>query len=259
VPPLRSSPAHEKDAYFSHMKRTDREPTIIPKVLIVEDKLQAANALRAALSSQGYLPHISANGVEGMIAAREWQPDLVITDVSLPKMNGIEFCRQLRRISEIPIIVLSNRSHEHTKIKALDAGADDYITKPFSVHELHARVRVQLRRHPPNKTGTRGVLVVGDFRIDVPEHRVTIRDQAVRLTPLEFDLLLCFAKHSEQVLRHRTILQEVWGIDEDRPAHLRVYIGQLRKKIEASDDPRYIVTELSIGYRFCPSAKDLRG
>jgi two-component system, OmpR family, KDP operon response regulator KdpE len=174
-------------------------------------------------------------------------------------MDGIEFCRRLRRISEIPIIVLSNRIHEQNKIKALDAGADDYVTKPFSFHELHARVRVQLRRHPPNPSGTRGVLAVGDFRIDVPQHRVTIRNQVVRLTPLEFDLLLCFAKHSEEILSHRAILQKVWGIDEDRPEHLRVYIGQLRKKIEPAHDPRYIVTELSIGYRFCPSGKDTPG
>jgi two-component system KDP operon response regulator KdpE len=239
------------------VRKRDRESTCIPKILVVDDKAQTANMLRSALSSQGYMPHVSANGIEGMIAAREWQPDLVITDVSIPKMNGIEFCRQLREISEIPIIVLSSRVPEHTKIKALDAGADDYITTPFSLRELSARVRVQLRRHPPNNFGAQGVLVVGDFRIDARQHRVTIRDQVIRLTPLEFDLLLCFAKHPGQVLRHRAILQEIWGIDEDRPEHLRVYIGQLRRKIESSDVPRYIVTELSIGYRFCASGKDV--
>jgi two-component system KDP operon response regulator KdpE len=240
------------------MKRIDREIAITPKILVVDDEPQAANVLQAALSSQGYLPHVSANGIEGMIAARDWQPDLVITGVSLPKMNGIEFCRQLRKISEIPIIVVSNRTHEHTKIKALDAGADDYITKPFSLHELHARIRVQLRRHPPNNSGTRGALAMGDFRIDVLKHRVLVRDQQVHLTPLEFEMLLSFAKRPEEVLRRREILREVWEIDEDRPEYLRVYIGQLRKKIEASDEPRYIVTEPSIGYRFRPFGKDTR-
>ena len=239
------------------MSKRDRESTCIPKILVVDNNAQTANMLRTALSSQGYLPHVSANGVEGMIAAREWQPDLVMIDVSMPKMNGIELCRQLREISEIPIIVLSNRVREHTQIKALDAGADDYITTPFSLRELSARVRVQLRRHPPNRIGAPGVLVVGDFRIDARQHRVIIRDRVIRLTPLEFDLLLCFAKHPGQVLRHRAILQEIWGIDEDRPEHLRVYIGQLRKKIECSDVPRYIVTELSIGYRFCASGTDV--
>jgi two-component system, OmpR family, KDP operon response regulator KdpE len=239
------------------MRKRDRESICIPKILVVDDKAQTANMLRSSLSSQGYMPHVSASGVEGMIVAREWQPDLVIADVSIPKMNGIEFCRQLREISEIPIIVLSNRAHEDTKIKALDAGADDYITTPFSLRELSARVRVQLRRHPPNKFAAQSVLVVGDFRIDVRQHRVTVRDRVIHLTPLEFDLLLYFAKHPGQVLRHRAILQEIWGIDEDRPEHLRVYIGQLRKKIESSDVPRYIVTELSIGYRFCATGEDV--
>jgi two-component system, OmpR family, KDP operon response regulator KdpE len=239
------------------MRKRDPKSACIPKILVIDDKIQAANMLRTALSSEGYLPHVSADGIEGMIAAREWQPDLVITDVSIPKMNGIEFCRQLRKISEIPIIVLSNRIHEHTKIKALDAGADDYITKPFSIHELHARVRVQLRRHPPNETRAHGVLVMGDFRIDAPRHRVTARDRVIRLTPAEFDLFLYFAKHPGHVLSHRAILQEVWGIDEDRREHLRVYIGQLRKKIEVSDVPRYIVTEQSLGYRFCASGNDI--
>jgi two-component system KDP operon response regulator KdpE len=228
----------------------------IPKILVVDDQSQITKVLRTALSSEGYLPRVAADGVEGMIAARDWQPDLVITDVSMPKMNGIEFCRQLREFSEIPIIVLSVSASEHTKIKALDAGADDYLTKPFSIQELHARVRVQLRRHPPNQSRAQRILVIGDFRIDVPQHRVIVRDQVVRLTPLEFDLLLCFAKHAGEVLTHRVILQDVWKMDDDRPEYLRVCIGQLRKKIAFSDDPQYIVTEPSIGYRFCASGKD---
>jgi two-component system KDP operon response regulator KdpE len=240
----------------SGVKMKQSENNFMPKILVVDDEPQIARVLRAAFASHGYLPHVAADGVEGMIAAREWQPNLVIADVSMPKMNGIEFCRQLREISEIPIIVLSALTNEHTKIEALDAGADDYLTKPFSIQELHARVRGQLRRHPPNESGMQHVLVVGDFRIDVPKHRIIVRDQIIRLTPLEFDLLLCFAKHAGQVLTHRAILQDVWGIDDDRPEYLRVSIGQLRKKIVFSDNPQYILTEPSIGYRFCASGKD---
>jgi two-component system, OmpR family, KDP operon response regulator KdpE len=237
------------------MKRDDSN--YMPKILVVDDEPQITNVLRTALSSQGYLLHVAANGVEGMTAVRDWQPDLVITDVSMPKMNGVEFCRQLREISEIPIIVLSVCSHEHIKIEALDAGADDYVIKPFSIQELHARVRVQLRRRPDNELETQRALIVGDFRIDVSQHRVIVRDQVIRLTPLQFDLLLYFAEHAGQVLTHRAILQDVWGMDEDRPEHIRVHIGQLRKKIEFSDDFQYIVTEPWIGYRFCASGKEI--
>jgi two-component system KDP operon response regulator KdpE len=238
------------------MKESVSDGNCVAKILVVDDEPQIARVLRLALASQGYLSHFAANGVEGMIAARDWQPDLVITDVSMPNMNGIEFCRQLREISEVPIIVLSVRAQERTKIEALDAGADDYVTKPFRLHELHARVRVQLRRHPPGKAQAEGVLVIGDFRIDVPQHRVMIRNEIIHLTPLQFELLLCFAKHPSQLLSHRAILQEVWGIDDDRREHLRVHIEQLRNKIESSTNPRYIVTERSLGYRFCPAGQE---
>jgi two-component system, OmpR family, KDP operon response regulator KdpE len=237
------------------MKRSDSDINCVPKILVVDDKPQIAKMLGAALSSEGYLPHVAADGAEGMIAARDWQPDLIITNVSMP-MNGVEFCRQLREISEVPIIVLSVRTQVHAKIEALDAGADDYLTRPFSLQELHARVRVQLRRHPPNRSGRQRVLMVGDFRIDVPQHRVIVRDRTVRLTPLQFDLLLCFAKYEGQVLTHRAILRDVWRMEDDRLEKLRVHVGQLRKKIESSNDRQYIVTELSIGYRFCASGKN---
>lgn len=226
----------------------------VQKILIVDDEIQITRVLKTALSAQGYSLRVAADGVEGIVAARDWHPDLVITDISMPKMNGVEFCRQLREISEVPILVLSVQTNELTKIEALEAGADDYVTKPFSIHELHARIRAQLRRRP-NSSLESDALVVGDFCIDVIQHRVTVRGQFVRLTPLQFDLLLCFAGHADQVLTHRTLLQDVWGMDEDRPEHIRVHVGQLRKKIEVSEEPQYIVTEPWIGYRFCASGK----
>jgi two-component system KDP operon response regulator KdpE len=226
------------------------------RILLVDDETQIIRTLRTALSTQGYSVNVAANGVEGMVAARDWHPDLVITDISMPKMNGIEFCRQLREITEVPIIVLSVRTQELAKIEALDAGADDYVTKPFSIQELHARIRAQLRRRPTHRESeAQRVLSVGDFQIDVAQHRVAVRGQVIRLTPLQFDLLVCFAEHAGQVLTHRVILQDVWGLDQDRPEYIRVHIGQLRKKIEISDAPQYIVTEPWIGYRFCADGK----
>lgn len=221
------------------------------KILLVDGAPQSMKTLRIALSSQGHSLYVAANGIEGMLAVRDWQPDLVIMDVSLPKVDGIEFCRQLREVSGVPLIFLSVCTDELIKVEALDAGVDDYVTKPFSIHELHARIRAQLRRHSAHPSEPQRVLSVGDFRIDVAQHRVAVRGQLIRLTPLQFNLLLCFAKHAGQILTHRVIFQDVWGLDQDRPEHVRVHIGQLRKKIEISDAPQYIVTEPWIGYRFC--------
>jgi two-component system, OmpR family, KDP operon response regulator KdpE len=226
------------------------------KILIVDDEPQITRVLRTALSTQGYLLQIAANGVEGMEAVHNWKPDLVITDVSMPQMNGVELCREIRAISQIPIIVLSVRSHDPMKIEALDAGADDYVTKPFSIQELQARVRAQLRRSSITSEEVERVISVGDFMIDIPLHRIVVRGQDVHLTPKQFDLLVCLARHPGQVLTHRTLLHAVWGTNADQPEYLRVNIGQLRKKIEVSEEPRYIVTEPWIGYRFRPTGND---
>jgi two-component system KDP operon response regulator KdpE len=226
------------------------------KILIVDDEPQITRVLRTALSTQGYLLQIAANGVEGMEAVHNWKPDLVITDISMPQMNGVELCREIRAISQIPIIVLSVRSHDPMKIEALDAGADDYVTKPFSIQELQARVRAQLRRSSITAEEVELVISVGDFLIDVPQHRVVVRGQDVHLTPKQFDLLVSLARHPGQVLTHRTLLHAVWGTNADQPEYLRVNIGQLRKKIELSEEPRYIVTEPWIGYRFRPTGND---
>lgn len=236
------------------MKSIESSPRA--KILIVDDEPQIIRVLRTALSTQGYVVRIAANGVEGADLALEWKPDLVITDVSMPEMNGVELCRELRANSDVPIIVLSVRDKEHMKVEALDAGADDYVTKPFSIQELQARVRAQLRRTLSEPPEVQAVIELGDFRIDIPQHRVTVRGNDVHLTPKQFDLLVCFAQHPGKVMTHRALLQAVWGAHADQPEYLRVNIGQLRKKIEISEEPRYILTEPWVGYRFRPTGSD---
>ncbi len=227
------------------------------RILVVDDEPQITRVLKTALSTQGYSLRVAANGVEGMVAVHEWKPDLVITDVSMPQMNGVELCREIRAVSEVPILVLSVRNQELMKIEALDAGADDYVTKPFSIQELQARVRAQLRRSSlAAADAATQVITAGDFVIDIPQHRVFVRGVETHLTPKQFDLLVCLAEHPGQVMTHRTLLHSVWGTNADQPEYLRVNIGQLRKKIELSEEPRYIVTEPWIGYRFRPAGSD---
>ena len=226
------------------------------KILIVDDEPQITRVLRTALSTQGYSLRIAADGVEGMEAVHALKPDLVVTDVSMPEMNGIELCREIRAVSEVPIIVLSVRNQEAVKIEALDAGADDYVTKPFSIQELQARVRAQLRRSLSTESETPQIISAGDFYIDIPQHRVVVRGQDTHLTPKQFDLLVCLAQHPGQVLTHRALMHAVWGTNADQPEYLRVNIGQLRKKIELTEEPAYIVTEPWIGYRFRPTGND---
>ncbi len=226
------------------------------KILIVDDEPQITRVLRTALSTQGHSLRVAANGVEGMEAVHSWKPDLVITDLAMPEMNGVELCREIRAVSEVPIIVLSVRNQDPIKVEALDAGADDYVTKPFSIQELQARVRAQLRRKTAASAETPQVITAGDFVIDIPQHRVFVRGSDIHLTPKQFDLLLALAQHPGQVLTHRALLHAVWGTNADQPEYLRVTIGQLRKKIELSEEPAYIVTEPWIGYRFRPTGND---
>jgi two-component system KDP operon response regulator KdpE len=226
------------------------------KILIVDDEPQITRVLRTALSTQGHSLRIAANGVEGMEAVHTWKPDLVITDLAMPQMNGVELCREIRGVSEVPIIVLSVRNQDLMKVEALDAGADDYVTKPFSIQELQARVRAQLRRSIAANSETPQIITAGDFLIDIPQHRIVVRGQDIHLTPKQFDLLVSLAQHPGQVLTHRALLHAVWGTNADQPEYLRVTIGQLRKKIELSDEPAYIVTEPGIGYRFRPTGND---
>ena len=226
------------------------------KILIVDDEPQITRVLRTALSTQGYALRVAGNGVQALEAAHQWKPDLVITDLAMPEMDGVELCRELRAVSQVPIIVLSVRNQDRMKIEALDAGADDYVTKPFSIQELQARVRAQLRRSTAASAEEKPVITLGDFTIDLPQHRVVVRGQEVHLTPKQFDLLVVLARHPGQVLTHRALLHAVWGTNADQPEYLRVNIGQLRKKIETSEEPRYILTEPWIGYRFRPTGND---
>ncbi|MCU1226476.1 MAG: DNA-binding response regulator [Edaphobacter sp.] len=235
------------------MKQNERDQPA--KILIVDDEPQIIRVLKTALSTQGHSIRTSLNGLDGLLVFREWNPDVVITDLSMHEMSGIELCHQIRATSKTPIIVLSVRDQEAVKVAALDAGADDYVTKPFSIQELQARVRAQLRRTTTPKE-TPQIISLGDFVIDRPQHRVTVRGQDTHLTPKQFDLLVCLAEHAGQVLTHRALLHAVWGTNADQPEYLRVHIGQLRKKIETTDEPCYIVTEPWIGYRFHPTGKD---
>src|SRR5246127_5168542 len=229
------------------------------RILVVEDEPQITRVLRASLVSSGYEVLLARDGVEGFDSYRESAPDLVITDVSMPRMDGIELTRAIRQTSDTPIIVLSVREQDTMKVAALDEGADDYVTKPFSMQELLARVRAQLRKsaRQPQEASQ---ISIGDFEIDSEQHSVRVRHQEVHLTPKEFTLLLVFARNPSRVLTHRTLLKAVWGAaGQDQPEYLRVLVAQLRKKIEATAEPRYILNEPWVGYRFDPgqSALDL--
>src|ERR1700760_985305 len=222
------------------------------RILVVDDEPQITRVLRASLVSSGYEVLLARDGVEGFDSYRESAPDLVITDVSMPRMDGIELTRAIRQTSDTPIIVLSVREQDTMKVAALDEGADDYVTKPFSMQELLARVRAQLRKsaRQPQEVSQ---ISIGDFEIDSEQHSVRVRQQEVHLTPKEFTLLLVFARNPSRVLTHRRLLKAVWGAaGQDQPEYLRVLVAQRRKKIEATAEPRYILNEPWVGYRFDP-------
>jgi two-component system KDP operon response regulator KdpE len=221
------------------------------RILVVDDEPQLTRVLRRSLTTQGYDVRVAGDGEFALQTFRDWPAALVITDLAMPNMNGLELCRQLRKTSEVPIIVLSVRGEESAKVEALDAGADDYVTKPFGMDELLARIRATLRRTPTADFNSK-ILEVGDFRIDLEAHSATQQGKELRLTPKEFDLLVHFVRHAGKVLTHRSLLGAVWGGDyTEQTEYLRVFIGQLRKKIEPDPpSPRYILTEPWIGYRF---------
>jgi two-component system, OmpR family, KDP operon response regulator KdpE len=226
------------------------------RILIVDDEPQITRVLRTSLTSHGYDVRSAADGESALETFGDWHPDLVITDLSMPNLNGIELCRRLRKVSTVPIVVLSVKGEEKTKVEALDAGADDYVTKPFGMDELLARIRAALRRTSELQTDDPAspVLEAGDFRVDLEARSVTVGDRQVHLTPKEYDLLVYLIRHPGKVLTHRTLLTAVWGGNYvEQTEYLRVFIGQLRKKIELdSSSPRYILTEPWIGYRFDP-------
>jgi two-component system KDP operon response regulator KdpE len=224
-----------------------------PRILVVDDEPQLTRVLRTGLTSRGYDVRAAADGLAGFETFTDWHPDLVITDLAMPAMDGLELCRRLRAISQVPIIVLSAKGEEKTKVEALDLGADDYITKPFGIDELLARVRASLRRSSavtPEPEST--ILTAGHFHIDLETRKVLVADREVHLTPKEFDLLVYFVKHSGKVLTHRNLLAAIWGGNYvEQNEYLRVFVGNLRKKLEPDPThPRYILTEPWIGYRF---------
>jgi two-component system KDP operon response regulator KdpE len=222
-----------------------------PRILVVDDEPQLTRVLLRSLTSKGYDVRVAGDGEFALQTFHDWPASLVITDLAMPNMGGLELCRKLRQTSEVPIIVLSVRGEEKTKVEALDAGADDYITKPFGMDELLARIRAALRRQPSSDAEAR-VLEAGDLRIDLDAHVVTRGGEEVRLTPKEFDLLAHLVRNAGKVLTHRALLGAVWGGDyTEQHEYLRVFIGQLRKKIEPDpSNPRYILTEPWVGYRF---------
>ena len=224
------------------------------RILVVDDEPQITRVLRTTLSSQNYDIRVANDGETALEIMKDWTPDLVITDLAMPHMDGLELCKRIRAGAEMPIIVLSVKEQERTKVQALDAGADDYVTKPFGMSELLARVRANLRRAPSAAPEAGAVITEGDFRIDVGAHTVSIRGNEVRLTPKEFELLVYLAQHSGKVVTHRALLAAVWGPNAtEQPEYLRVFVGQLRKKIESdASNPRYILTEPWVGYRFQP-------
>jgi two-component system KDP operon response regulator KdpE len=223
-------------------------------ILVVDDEAQITRVLKTTLSSQGYGIRTASDGEEALQLMKDWTPDLIVTDLRMPNMDGLQLCRHIRTESRIPIIVLSVKGEEKIKVEALDAGADDYITKPFSVNELLARVRAALRRaSTPPQTET-PVIEVGDFRIDIPGRTVQVKNREVRLTPKEFDLLVHLARHPGKVITHRALLGAVWGQNSiEQPEYLRVFVGHLRKKLEPEESAaHYIITEPWVGYRFEP-------
>jgi two-component system KDP operon response regulator KdpE len=222
-----------------------------PIVVVIEDEPQIRRFLRATLQAQGYRLFEAATGADGLIEAASRQPEVVIIDLGLPDMDGLEVIRRLREWSSVPIIVLSARGGERDKVTALDAGADDYIEKPFGTDELLARLRVALRHAAGGAREQDAVFKVGELQVDQGRRRVQLEGKEVHLTPIEYRLLTTMVRHAGKVLTHRQLLREVWGPNHTEDAHyLRVFMAQLRRKIERDPaQPRYLLTEPGVGYR----------
>jgi two-component system KDP operon response regulator KdpE len=223
-----------------------------PMVVVIEDEPQIRRFLRASLPTQGFRLAEAVTGEEGLVQAATRQPDIVILDLGLPDMDGLEVIRRLREWTAVPIVVLSARGQERDKIAALDAGADDYVSKPFGVGELLARMRVALRHAVGGtKDAAEPVFSVGELSVDLVRRHVQVAGQQVHLTPIEYRLLTTLIRHAGKVMTHNQLLTEVWGPNQADQAHyLRVYAAQLRRKLEADPArPRYLLTEPGVGYR----------
>jgi two-component system KDP operon response regulator KdpE len=222
-----------------------------PVIVVVEDDPQIRRFLKAGLESHGFEIHEADTGRLGLVEAANRKPDLVILDLGLPDMDGVEVVKAIRAWSALPLIVLSARTLETDKVMALDAGADDYLTKPFGMSELLARVRVALRHANAGAQATGGVFAVAGLKVDLAQRRVFRDDSEVHLTPIEYRLLTTLVRHAGKVLTHRQLLSDVWGPGHvERSHYLRVYMGNLRQKLEAdSARPRFLLTETGVGYR----------
>lgn len=204
----------------------------------MDDESQITRVLRSSLSAQGYDVYTALDANTALKMFEEWHPDLIIVDLVMPQMNGIEFCRRVRLVSQVPIIVLSVKGDERTKVEALDIGADDYVTKPFGIAELLARIRAALRRSNIAFPEASDLISIGDFKIDLAQRKVEVLGEAIRLTPKEFELLLYFAQNSGRVLTHRKLLTAVWGGNyAEQNEYLRVFVGNLRKKNRTASEP----------------------
>lgn len=220
------------------------------KILVVDDEPQIRRVMRTTLTSRGYVIVEARSGGQALEIMRSERPDLIVLDVNMPDMSGLEVCREIRRQSDVPIVMLTVRDSEQDKVLALDAGADDYVVKPFGIEELLARMRAALRRTPASQAPE--AVETGDLRIDFEARKVFVKNEPVRLTPKEFELLRELASSTGKPVTHRRLLQSVWGPDYGQETeYLRVFINQLRKKIETDPrHPRYIITEPWVGYRF---------
>ena len=223
-----------------------------PHILVIDDEPQIQRAIRTILTEKQFKVTTASRGEEGLTLAATNEPDIVILDLGLPDMDGVEVCRRLREWTQCPIIILSVRDSERDKVAALDQGADDYLTKPFGIEELLARVRVALRHSASRKGEESKVVQAGPITIDLAWHIVKRGDEEVKLTGTEYKLLAYLAANHRRVLTHQSILTNVWGpADANHTEYLRVYMRQLRKKLEADPErPQYILTEPGIGYRF---------
>jgi two-component system, OmpR family, KDP operon response regulator KdpE len=228
----------------------------LPRVLLVDDEVSIQRAVAPLLRSRGYEVDVAATGEQALSLMKSRPPDLVVLDLALPDLEGTEVCRRIRALGSTPVIVLSARTTEGDKVEALDLGADDYVTKPFSAEELLARVRVALRRVFMGDEAPTGRLTCGDLVIDYDRRRALRSGEEIRLTPKEFELLELLARNQGRVLTHRTILRTIWGSHAvDHPEHLWVLVKQLRKKIEPDPaNPRYVISEPWVGYRFAIDA-----
>jgi two-component system KDP operon response regulator KdpE len=226
----------------------DRDPLI----LLIDDEPQILRALKTILSANHFRILSAINGEQGLALAAAQLPDVIILDLTLPDIDGFQVCEQIREWSTVPIIVLSVRDSEKDKVAALDKGADDYLTKPFGIDELLARIRVALRHSEQTIGNKETIITAGSVVIDLARHLIMINGEEARLTATEFKLLSYLAAHSDRVLTHQTILSHVWGFDDaEHIEYLRVYIGQLRKKLELNpDDPKILITDPGVGYRF---------